>query len=196
MRLLSKAKNYEELKGIVRDNVEELAGYYLNKKSLERCFVSLNTLDQEKQNKILSFAKYLDKSISIPIDNKAENKHKINTLATASIYYDLYGEKIKDYSEENMALLAHYSIVASPDYYPNMINIFPKELLNTISETGITDFQKKEELMLRAEVLQEKGKSPAEIIEYYKKQDPDKLLAETIEANKEHLKEGLMELGI
>ena len=196
MKLLSKAKNYEELKEIVKENVEELAGFYLDKESLKRCFISLNTLDQEKQNKILSVAKYIDESISIPIDTKEEKKHKINTLATASIYYDLYEDKIKDYSEENIVLLAHYSIVAPPDYYPNMINIFPKELLNAISETGITDFQKKEDLMLSTEIILEKGKSPAEIIEYYKKQDPDQLIAESIELNKEYLKEETMKAGI
>ncbi len=136
--MAKKQKAYDEVTSIAEFKQDLLAypqytdTLFLTKDTLAMALTGLNNSTPEKEKDFLTFMHYVDSRLSMPGLANCNRFHKIPVILAGSIYINYYPETIADLTLEELRLLATYSVVEPPYFYPTATALVNKELLSAV----------------------------------------------------------------
>lgn len=177
LKLFDEVTTYDDVKNIIRENVNYLNNGYFNIESLTEGINSLNNLPLDKQSKVLKLVNQIDKTMSLPGSANQNSYHKIPTLLAGILYYDKYDNQISSYSLDEQTILAHYSITQGPTFYQSATKTYNKQIISCIAIKS-KDLFTRDDLMFLTQQLIVEEKKGEEIIEYITSTPQDTLIDE------------------
>jgi hypothetical protein len=175
--LFDSINSIEELeKFLLSDSIfTEINKSFFNCENLDEVFASLKNIDKEKEKKLLSYLKCLDKNLRNTSARSTNARQKIPTLLAGIIYITKYYNETLDYCLDDIMILSHYSAMEDMDFYLESTNILPKKILD-LFKTKSPGFIIYDEYIEIVRDLYDEGYSEEEIITYLNSKSSKELL--------------------
>ncbi len=167
---------------------ESINTTYLNEETYPLALYSLKNLSKSPEKRFISFLHYLDKHFNYARQTQKNKYHKIPIALSAAIYlYNSY-DQIKDYKNQELFLLAKYSIFEELSFYELAPKLIPQELLNLIISKSPNYFVQEEILYLVNQKLLNQTNLSA-IMNYLTITPTTDLLKEAVNYDKQSIEE-------
>lgn len=142
--VFDKTEKVSDVYNIIFENIDSLS--FSQSETLQPHFQSLSCLDEEKQKSFMQFVHYVDRKYS-PYGSNHFLRHKISIILSAATYYCSFYDRILNYTNGELSLLAKYSFVEPIENYSEMLVRFPQNILSLI-DGKTSDIFLKDDLLL------------------------------------------------
>lgn len=158
-----------------------------SKKIFEQNYFALVSLDKQKQEKFMNYVHYVDMLFHEKSSNNMYYPAVNAILAGATYYYD-YFDKIKDYTDGELSILANYSTMSYVYEYQEILDKFPKDILKII-ENRTNEFSKRDDMLVWYDFSLDQGKDYSYLKEQLEKKPLDDISMEAMKLSDENLEE-------
>ena len=112
--IFHKANNVLDVYNIIFENIDRLS--FSQHETLHQHFQGLSGLDEEKQKPFMQFVHYVDREYS-PYGSNRFLRHKMSIILSAATYYCSFYDRILNYTNGELSLLAKYYSIEPIDRY-------------------------------------------------------------------------------
>ena len=183
--IFHKANNVLDVYNIIFENIDRLS--FSQHETLHQHFQGLSGLDEEKQKPFMQFVHYVDREYS-PYGSNRFLRHKMSIILSAATYYCSFYDRILNYTNGELSLLAKYSSIEPIDSYSEMLVRFPQNVLSLIN-SKTSDILSKDDVLFWYDYYL----SSEDVREYLENklrmEDVDKLILESSQIQKKIIKE-------
>lgn len=183
--VFDKSENVLDVYNIVFENVDRIA--FLPSETLQQHFHSLSHLTEKKQKPFMQFVHYVDKGYS-PHGSNHFLRQKISIILAAATYYCEFHDKVLNYTNGELALLAKYSFMESIDSYSKILVRFPQNVLSLI-DSKTSDIFRKDDLLLWYDYCLSSEDDREYLENKLRMEEVDKLILESSQIQEKIIKE-------
>lgn len=155
-------QTYQDLVNLMIDYEDYLMNGCLNQETIPQGMKAMKSLTSDQQERMLKFVKNLDRMMNLATAKRKNLNHKIPTVLVASIYIYRYPKKVTEYTDDELAILAKFSITEDVSFYKQALSFYTKDFLEKIIKKS-DNYIIAEELMLLSYSLRKEGESKQEI---------------------------------